>query len=83
MSDILEQEQPELENQTKFEHYVQATGEIVEEFRDVLAAHTAKLDQKAIALGGQTGPGHIAEKAQLHRLRIGCDNFLNVLMGNY
>jgi hypothetical protein len=33
-------EEPELENQTKFEHYVQATGEIVEEFRDVLAAHT-------------------------------------------
>ena len=31
-------EEPELENQTKFEHYVQATGEIVEEFRDVLAA---------------------------------------------
>ena len=32
---------------------------------------------------GKTGPDHIAEKAQLHRLRIGCDNFLNVLMGNF
>ena len=59
------------------------TQKIVEEFRDVLARRTAKLHQEAIAFGGQTGPDHIKAAAELHRLRIGCDNFLNVLMGNY
>jgi hypothetical protein len=28
-------------------------------------------------------PDHIKAAAELHRSRIGCDNFLNVLMGNY
>jgi hypothetical protein len=64
-------------------HYVQACGEIVEDFRDVLVEHTAKLQQEATARGGNTGPDHIKEAAALHRLRVGCDNFLNVLMGNY
>jgi hypothetical protein len=77
MSDIID------DTEVDFAHYVAATQEIVEEFRDVLARHTAKLDQVAINLGGNTSPDRIAEKAQLHRLRIGCDNFLNVLMGNY
>jgi hypothetical protein len=76
-------EEPELENQPTFAHYIQATGEIVEEFRDVLVEHTVKLQQEATARGGNTGPDHIREAAALHRLRIGCDNFLNVLMGNY
>jgi hypothetical protein len=71
------------ETEVDFVHYVTATKEIVEDFRDILAEHTAKMDQKAIKLGGQTSPEHIAEKAELHRLGIGCDNFLNVLAGNY
>ena len=77
MSDIID------DTEVDFAHYVTATQEIVEEFRDVLARHTAKLHQEAIAFGGQTGPDHIKAAAELHRLRIGCDNFLNVLMGNY
>jgi hypothetical protein len=74
MSDII------FEQEVKFEHYVAATREIVEEFRDELAKHTAKLHQEAIALGETRSP---QEAAELHRLRIGCDNFLNVLAGNY
>jgi hypothetical protein len=64
-----------------FAHYVTATREIVEEFRDELSKHTAKLQKDAIALGGQAGSPQ--EAAELHRLRIGCDNFLNVLAGHY
>jgi hypothetical protein len=76
MSDIMETEPT-----VKFEHYVAATREIVEEFRDELSKHTAKLQQDAIALGGHACDPQ--EAAELHRLRIGCDNFLNVLAGNY
>ena len=47
MSDIID------DTDVDFEHYVTATREIVEEFRDVLARHTAQLQQEAIALGGQ------------------------------
>ena len=72
-----------IEQEVDFEHYVTATQKIVDEFRDVLARRTAKLHQEAIASGGNTSPEHIAEKAELHRLRIGCDNFLNCLVGNF
>ena len=71
------------ETEVDFVHYVTATKEIVEEFREVLARHTAKLHQEAIAFGGQPWPDHIKAAAELHRLRIGCDNFLNMLMGYY
>ena len=62
-------------------HITSATQEIVEEFRDVLARHTAKLPQEEIEHGGQAGSPQ--EAAELHRLSIGCDNFLNVLVGNF
>jgi hypothetical protein len=70
-----------METEIDFEHYVTATREVVEEFRDVLARHTAKLHQEAIERSGQGGDPQQA--AELHRLRIGCDNFLNVLVGNF
>ena len=69
-----------IEQEVDFEHYVTATQKIVDD-RDVLARRTAKLHQEAIALGGQAGSPQ--EAAELHRLRIGCDNFLNVLVGNF
>jgi hypothetical protein len=69
------------EIEVNFQHYVTAAQEIVEEFRDVPARHTAKLHQEAIALSGQAGSPQ--EAPELHRLRIGCGNFLNVLAGNY
>jgi hypothetical protein len=56
MSDILEPT-------VNFEHYVTATLQIVEEFRDVLVEHTAELEQKAIA---NAVPQH---QAHMHRLR--------------
>jgi hypothetical protein len=68
-----------MEVQPDFEHYVEAIRGIVEEFRDVLAVHTAKLHQEAIARGGQAGSPQ--EAAELHRLRIACDHFLNALSG--
>lgn len=79
MTDTLETEVEE--PKADFVHYVAATREIVEEFRDELAKHTAKLHQEAIKRGGQAGDPQ--EAAELHRLRVGCDNFLNVLAGNY
>jgi hypothetical protein len=75
MSDVID------DTEIDFEHYVTATREIVEEFRDELSKHTAKLQQDAIESGGQAGSPQ--EAAELHRLRIGADNFLNVLAGNY
>ena len=69
------------EIEVNFQHYVTATREIVEEFRDVLARRTAKLQQEAIALGGQGGSPQ--EAAELRRMRIACNNFLNALVGNY
>jgi hypothetical protein len=58
----------ETEPAVNFEHYVAATLQIVEEFRDVLVDHTAELEQKAIATGGQAAvPQH---QAQMHRLRV-------------
>jgi hypothetical protein len=70
-----------METEIDFEHYVTATREIVEEFRDELSKHTAELHQEAIAFGGQGGDPQQA--AELHRRRIGCDNFLNCLVGNF
>ena len=45
MSDIIDEAEAGVEQEVDFMHCVTATKEIVEEFRDVLAAHTAKLHQ--------------------------------------
>jgi hypothetical protein len=71
----------ETEAEVDFEHYVTAAKEIIEDFRDVLAVHTAQLHQKAIEAGGHVGSPQ--EAAELHRLRLACDNFLNALVGNF
>jgi hypothetical protein len=88
MSEILEE--PELKNQPTLAHYVQATGEIVEEFRQYLNEETDRLtrvtsrqlgrDYEFGEAKAQLDPGH---HAHLHRLRLAADNFLNVLAGNY
>jgi hypothetical protein len=69
------------ETEVDFEHYITATREIVEEFRDELSKRTAKLHQKAIEAGGQVGSPQ--EAAELHRLHLACNNFLNALVGNF
>jgi hypothetical protein len=52
-----------------FEHYVEATRLIIEEFHDdVLAPHMAKMPKA---------------DTNLHRLRVASDNFLNALNGQY
>jgi hypothetical protein len=57
------------------------TSRQVEEFRDVLVEHTAELEQKAIATGGQAAvPQH---QAQVHRLRVALDNLVNCLNDQY
>jgi hypothetical protein len=48
-----------------------------------LRGRTAKLHQEAFASGGNTSPEHIAEKAELHRMRITCANFVNALVSNF
>jgi hypothetical protein len=90
MSDILE---TEAETKVDFEHYVTATKELVESFRDELAEHTAELvhfDINVIS-GGRGGVSVTDTKAsadpqrhaELHRIRVACDNFINALNGNY
>ena len=87
MSDIID------ETEVGFEHYVTATKKIVEEFRDKLAEHTAELVHCEVKIiGGGRGGVSVADTkastdpqrhAELHRIRIACDNFLlNALAGN-
>jgi hypothetical protein len=83
MSDIAIEDTEAEEEKVDFKHYVAAAHELVEVFRDELAEHTARFDQKAIELGGKTTPKHIQEAAELHRMRVACDNFCNALNGNY
>jgi hypothetical protein len=88
MSDIVEAETGE--TKVDFEHYVTATKGIVESFRDVLAEHTAELTQAKI---GNISVGASVElpaasrdpqrHAELHRIRMACDNFLAALAGQY
>jgi hypothetical protein len=74
MSDVVE---PEI----KFEHYVAATLQICEEFRDVLVEHTGELLQKAIATGGQAAVP--AYQSRVHRMRVALDNLVNCLNDVY
>jgi hypothetical protein len=71
----------ETETEVDFDHYVTAIRELVEDFRYELHRHRAKLHQKAIEAGGQVG--NPQEAAELHRLHMACDNFLNALVGNF
>jgi hypothetical protein len=83
MSDIIETE-------IDFEHYVTATREIVEEFRQLLDEKTAELT-RALHEPNKWGESMTMPKAaddpqhhaNLHRMRMVCDHFLNVLAGNY
>jgi hypothetical protein len=82
--------EPEQKNQPNLGHYIQAMGEMVEEFRDYLNAETDRLTRVASRqlrrdyefgeAKAQLDPRH---HAHLHRLKIGADNFLNALMGNH
>ena len=79
----------EAETKVDFEHYVTATREIVELFRDVLAEHTAeltrtKIDLKKGASVELPAASHDPQRhAELHRIRMACDNFINALNGAY
>jgi hypothetical protein len=82
-------------NTPKFEHYVEATRQVVEEFRDVLAEHHAGLVHYDIELNKGQGPYKGASvvstkasddpqhAAHVHRMRLACDQFLNALNGQY
>jgi hypothetical protein len=83
-------EEPELENKPTLGHYVQATGEIVEEFRQYLNKETDRMTRvTSRQLGRDYEFGEAKAQldpemhAHLHRLKIAADNFLNALMGNY
>jgi hypothetical protein len=43
----------------------------------------AKLHQEVIDRGGQTGPDHIQEAAELLGCGLLSDNYVNALVGNY
>jgi hypothetical protein len=84
-------EDPELENQPHFGHYIQAMGEVTEEFQEYLATEIDRMTRVTTRqLGrdydfGQTPAALLDPElhAHLHRLRLATDNFLNALMGNY
>lgn len=73
-----------------FEHYVAAVRQVTEEFRDLLSERTAKLT-KALHEPNKWGAGMTMSEASndpqhaayLHRLRMGCDHFLNLLNDQY
>jgi hypothetical protein len=88
MSEILEEE-PELKNQPSLAHYVQATGEIVEEFRQYLNEETDRMTRvtsRQLGRGYEFGEAKAQfdpeKHAHLHQLKLAADNFPNVLMGN-
>ena len=82
-------EEPELENQPSLAHYVQAMGEMVEEFRVYLATETDRLTRVASRQLGRDYEFGVAlaqadpqMHAHLHGLKIAADNFMNMLLGN-
>ena len=76
MSDIVETD-PEI----KFEHYVKATLQVCEEFRDVMVEHMESQLQEAIRTSGRSGvPAHTAK---MHRMRTALDNVCNALRDVY
>jgi hypothetical protein len=83
-------EELEQKNQPNLGHWIQAMGETVEEFRDYLNAETDRLTRvKSRQLGRDYEFGSALAQldpemhAQLHRLKIAADNFLNALKANY
>ena len=90
-------EMTEAETKVDFEHYVTATREIVESFRDELAEETSRLthyaidtDKNPVGFGNSglsvtpTLASLDPEKhAHLHRMRVASDNFLAALAGQY
>jgi hypothetical protein len=74
MSDVTD---PEI----KFEHYVKATLQVCEEFRDVMVEHMESLLQEAINTSGRSGvPAH---QNKMHRMRMALDNVCNALRDVY
>lgn len=87
--EILEEE-PELKNQPTLDHYVQACGEVVDEFRIYLSEQTDRLTRvtgRQLSRNYEFGEAEAQLDpelhAHLHRLKIAADAFLNVLMGNH
>jgi hypothetical protein len=84
-------EELELKNQPTFAHYVQAMGELVEDFREYLHEETDRMTRVTTKqLGRDYDFGAAPEAsldpelhAHLHRLKFAADNFMNALMGNY
>jgi hypothetical protein len=80
----------EEEPQVTLAHYVQACGEVIDEFRTYLVSETDRLTRvrsKQLGRDYQFG-GALAQldpqmHARLHQLRIASDNFLNALKGQY
>jgi hypothetical protein len=86
MSDDQVLEEPEV----NLSHYVQAIGEMAEEFRGYLATETDRLTRvtsrqlgRNYEFGSALAQLDPAMHAHLHRLKLAADNFLNALMGNY
>jgi hypothetical protein len=77
-------------NQPELRHYIQAAGEVIEEFRQYLVEETdrqTRVRSKQLGRDYQFGEALAqldpAMHAHLHKLRMAADNFMNVLMGNY
>jgi hypothetical protein len=86
MSEQILEEEP----QVALGHYVQAAGEILEEFSQRLGEEIDRLTRvKSQQLGRDYQFGSAlaqldpATHARVHQLRIATDNFLNALTGNY
>jgi hypothetical protein len=74
----------EAKKEPDFQHFVQATREIVEEFRDLLSEHTAELQRakieinsKGVSLTMPAANDDPQRHAYLHRLRTVCSSTVN------
>lgn len=77
MSDIVETD-PEI----KFEHYIAATLQVIEEFRDVLVDYEEQLLQEAIATSGRSA-GTRTHQVKMQRMRLALDGAVNALRDVY
>jgi hypothetical protein len=70
--------------------YVEAAASVVEELRDFLSAHYLDLTKPPMTKGAHGFHGELPAAADdpgyaanIHRLKVACDNFINAMRGNW
>ena len=89
MNDLVLEQEIEL-TPDKLEDYLAAAASVAEELRDFLSRHYADLTTPAMTMKihGQGGEMPAAAQdpqyaANIHRLKVACENFVNAMRGHY